>query len=50
MLCFSADVNLIQPHVGHVMSFIEHIALDEDHSDENVAAACGLIGSVCKTS
>ncbi|VDI39447.1 importin subunit beta-1-like isoform X3 [Mytilus edulis] len=43
----NADVNLIQPHVGHIMSFMEHIALDEDHSDENVAAACGLIGDLC---
>lgn len=43
----NGDINLIQPQVGHIMSFIEHIALDEDHSDENVAAACGLIGDLC---
>ncbi|XP_034302242.1 importin subunit beta-1 isoform X3 [Magallana gigas] len=43
----NADVNLIQPHVGHIMSFIEHIALDEDHSDENISACCGLIGDLC---
>ncbi|GAB1607726.1 importin subunit beta-1 isoform X1 [Argonauta hians] len=41
------DVNLIQPHVGHMISFIEHIAQDEDHSDSNVAACCGLIGDLC---
>lgn len=47
LLCLNyltADVNLIQPHVGHIMSFIEHIALDEDHSDDNISACCGLTG------
>lgn len=43
----NADVNLIQPHVGHIMSFIEHIALDEDHSDDNISACCGLTGDLC---
>lgn len=45
----SADVALLQPHVGHMISFIEHIALDEDHSDSNVSACCGLIGDLCTT-
>lgn len=43
----SADVALLQPHVGHMISFIEHIALDEDHSDSNISACCGLIGDLC---
>ena len=30
--------------VPHMISFIEMIALDEDRSDNNVAACCGLIG------
>lgn len=41
------DVNLLQPHVAHMISFIEHIAQDEDHSDSNIAACCGLIGDLC---
>ncbi|KAJ8320922.1 LOW QUALITY PROTEIN: hypothetical protein KUTeg_002509 [Tegillarca granosa] len=43
----NADVNLLQPHVGHIISFIELVALDEDHSDDNITAACGLIGDMC---
>jgi len=42
----TADVAIIQNHVGHMVSFIEYIALDEDHSDGNITAACGLIGYV----
>lgn len=45
----SADVALLQPHVQHMISFIEHIALDEDHSDSNISACCGLIGDLCTT-
>ncbi|XP_077866996.1 importin subunit beta-1-like [Saccoglossus kowalevskii] len=41
------DVQLIQPHVMHMISFIEHIAQDEDHSDSNTSAAAGLIGDLC---
>ena len=45
--CFLlGDLALIQPHVGHMTSFIEHIALDEDHSESNISACCGLIGYV----
>ena len=44
VIFIAADVALLQPHVGHMISFIEHIALDEDHSDSNVSACCGLIG------
>lgn len=45
-LISTADLGLIQPHVAHMISFIEHIALDEDHSDSNIAACCGLIGYI----
>ncbi|ESP02229.1 hypothetical protein LOTGIDRAFT_199879 [Lottia gigantea] len=43
----NADVCLLLPHVPHMISFIEHIALDEDKSDGNIAACCGLIGDMC---
>ncbi|KAH3770842.1 importin subunit beta-1-like isoform X1 [Dreissena polymorpha] len=43
------DLALLQPHVGHMISFIEHIAVDEDHSDSNISACCGLIGDLCTT-
>ncbi|KAL4217331.1 Importin subunit beta-1 [Mactra antiquata] len=45
----NADVARLQVHVGHMISFIEHIALDEDHSDSNISACCGLIGDLCTT-
>ncbi|KAL8619198.1 Importin subunit beta-1 [Nucella lapillus] len=43
----SPDVNLLEPHVTHIMSFIEHISVDEDKSDSNIAACCGLLGDLC---
>ena len=42
----SADVNLLQPHVPHILSYIERIANDEDHTDSVIAATCGLLGYV----
>jgi len=42
----AADVNLIMPHVPHIMTFIEQVAVDPEHSDVVVGATCGLIGSV----
>ncbi|MEQ2181299.1 Importin subunit beta-1 [Goodea atripinnis] len=47
LTCFSstADVMLVQPRVEFILSFIHHIAEDEDHSDGVVANAAGLIGS-----
>lgn len=41
------DVGLVQPHVQHIMKFIELIARDEEHSDSVVGASCGLIGDLC---
>ncbi|KAK3747939.1 hypothetical protein RRG08_041776 [Elysia crispata] len=43
----NAEVALVQPHVNHIVSFIEHIAVDDDKSDSNVSACCGLIGDLC---
>ncbi|XP_064598231.1 importin subunit beta-1-like [Liolophura sinensis] len=40
------DVQLLHPHVPHMISFIELVALDEDRSDNVVAACCGLIGDL----
>lgn len=40
----AADVMLVQPRVEFILSFIHHIAEDEDHSDGVVANAAGLIG------
>ena len=42
--CPTADVNLVKPFVPHMLQFISHIAVDEDHSDSVIAASCGLIG------
>lgn len=41
---FIADVMLVQPRVEFILSFIDHIAGDEDHTDGVVACAAGLIG------
>ena len=41
---FTADLSLVQPHILHIITFIEVIASDQDHSESNVASACGLIG------
>jgi len=46
----AADVNLIMPHVPHIMAFIEQIAEDQEHPDAVVGATCGLIGSVLSVS
>lgn len=43
-VCVLADVMLVQPRVEFILSFIHHIAEDEDHSDGVVANAVGLIG------
>lgn len=43
-LCVIADVMLVQPRVEFILSFINHVAEDEDHSDGVVANAVGLIG------
>uniref|UniRef100_A0A670YXP0 Importin N-terminal domain-containing protein n=1 Tax=Pseudonaja textilis TaxID=8673 RepID=A0A670YXP0_PSETE len=42
-----SDVMLVQPRVEFILSFIDHIAADEDHSDGVVACAAGLMGDLC---
>ncbi|NXG61490.1 IMB1 protein, partial [Hemiprocne comata] len=41
------DVMLVQPRVQFILSYIDHIAGDEDHTDGVVACAAGLIGDLC---
>lgn len=41
---FEGDVALVQPHVQHIMKFIEIIARDDESGDAVVGASCGLIG------
>uniref|UniRef100_A0A8C5WHN0 Karyopherin subunit beta 1 n=1 Tax=Leptobrachium leishanense TaxID=445787 RepID=A0A8C5WHN0_9ANUR len=41
------DVMLVQPRVEFILSYIDHIAGDEDHTDNVVACAAGLIGDLC---
>lgn len=41
------DVMLVQPRVEFILSFIDHIAGDEDHTDGVIACAAGLIGDLC---
>ncbi|XP_072181023.1 importin subunit beta-1-like [Diadema setosum] len=43
----SNEVKLVFPQVSHMVSFIERLAADEDHTDSNVAACAGLIGDLC---
>ncbi|TRY65689.1 hypothetical protein DNTS_005539, partial [Danionella cerebrum] len=43
------DVMLVQPRVEFILSFIHHIAEDEDRSDGVVGNAVGLIGDLCTT-
>ncbi|XP_033826363.1 importin subunit beta-1 [Periophthalmus magnuspinnatus] len=41
------DVMLMHPRMPFILSFIDHIAMDEDHSDGVVANSAGLIGDMC---
>jgi len=43
---WTVDVNLIMPHVPHILTFIEQIAADTEPSDAVIGATCGLIGFV----
>ena len=40
----TAELVLLQPHIMHIITFIEVIATDRDHSESNVSSACGLVG------
>lgn len=43
----NADIGLLNTHVPNMVQFIRNIALEEDHSDQVIAAACGVIGDLC---
>nr|XP_054750188.1 importin subunit beta-1-like [Lytechinus pictus] len=43
----SDEVKELFRNVSHMVSFIEHLGADEDHTDSNVAACAGLIGDLC---
>ncbi|XP_022788287.1 importin subunit beta-1-like [Stylophora pistillata] len=40
-------LDVIQPHLLHIINFIEVIATDVDHTESNVSSACGLVGDIC---
>ncbi|XP_039268867.1 importin subunit beta-1-like [Styela clava] len=41
------DVLLVKDHIMFILTFVEDIANDEDHSDGVVAASSGLLGDLC---
>ncbi|XP_074627708.1 importin subunit beta-1-like [Acropora palmata] len=41
------DLTLVQPHIMHIIAFIELVSGDQDHSESNVSSACGLVGDIC---
>uniref|UniRef100_T1J2G6 Importin N-terminal domain-containing protein n=1 Tax=Strigamia maritima TaxID=126957 RepID=T1J2G6_STRMM len=41
------DVQLLQPHVNHMVQFITYIAQDGERSDGCVSACAGLLGDLC---
>jgi len=43
----SPDVEVVKPHLEHIIKFIETIALDPDRVDSLVGACCGLLGDIC---
>ncbi|EDO44158.1 predicted protein [Nematostella vectensis] len=43
-----AEVEVIKPHIQHIIGFLELIAEDQDHSEGNVTCASGLIGDICE--
>jgi importin subunit beta-1 len=45
----SNDSALLVPYIPQVITVIEHIALDADHTDSNTAACCGLLGDLLTT-
>lgn len=44
---FLADVEVVKPHLEHIIKFIETIAQDQDRIDNLVGACCGLLGDIC---
>ena len=38
---------MVEPHVPHIVQFMEMIALDPDRTDTLVGSCCGLLGDLC---
>ncbi len=38
------ELQLVQPHIPHIVAFITTVAQDSERSDGSVAASAGLIG------
>lgn len=47
VVIFKLVLDVIQPHLLHIINFIEVIATDVDHTESNVSSACGLVGDIC---
>ena len=44
LLYTTADIKLAWPHVPFMLQFIDHVAKDEEHTDNIVAHSAGLLG------
>ena len=42
-----ADIEIVRPHVEHIIKFIHTISEDPDKTDSLVGASCGLLGDLC---
>ncbi|KAK3754622.1 hypothetical protein QZH41_020544 [Actinostola sp. cb2023] len=42
------EVEVMKPHIEHIVRFLELIAEDPDHSEGTVTCASGLIGDICE--
>jgi len=43
------EVNVVQPHLEHIITFLGQIATDAERTDSLVGASCGLLGDMCTT-
>lgn len=41
------EIQIVKPHVEHIIKFIETISQDPDRTDNLVGASCGLLGDLC---
>lgn len=41
------EVKLLEPHLGHMISFVKKLAMEGDAADSMVASAAGFIGDLC---
>merc|ERR1719431_761268 len=43
------EVNVVKPHLEHIIAFLGQIATDSERTDSLVGASCGLLGDMCTT-